>query len=128
MGSDVVKEGAGGDVAGWTPYVRDGDLAGQRYIQVFFADKMLVDRVEVEQNGAAKAIEIKLAYSEDGKSFVDGDTVRLVFHKTFDPTKSEWATYAVQAYCENLSVKRAYMRLVRERSTTVVSARLATLN
>ena len=39
-----------------------------------------------------------------------------------DPTKSEWADYAVQAQCGNLSGKRAYMQVVRKHSATVFSA------
>ena len=42
---------------------------------------------------------------------------------TFDPTKSEWADYAVQVQCGNLSEKRAHKELVRKHSSTVVSAR-----
>ena len=33
---------------------------------------------------------------------------------TLDPTKSEWADYAVQAQYGNLSGKRAHAQLVRE--------------
>ena len=62
--------------SGWTPYVYSGELKEQRYIQVYFPNKMYVDNVEVIQTGAARATKIKLAYSNDGKSFLDGDTVR----------------------------------------------------
>ena len=40
-----------------------------------------------------------------------------------DPTKLEWADFAVQAQCGNPSGKRAHTQLVREHSATVVSAR-----
>ena len=40
-----------------------------------------------------------------------------------DPTKLEWADFAVQAYCRNQSRKRARTQLVKERFSTVVSAR-----
>ena len=46
---------------------------------------------------------------------------------TLDPTKSERADYAVQAQCCNLLWKRAHTQLVKERSTTVISARFATV-
>ena len=41
---------------------------------------------------------------------------------TLDPTKSEWAAYAVQALCRKLSGKRAHMQPVTEHTATVVSA------
>ena len=42
---------------------------------------------------------------------------------TLDPTKSEWADYAVQVKSGNLAVKSACTQLVREHSATVVLAR-----
>ena len=47
---------------------------------------------------------------------------------THDPTKSEWAEYAVQVHWGNLSGKWAHMQPVREHSTTVISARWATVD
>ncbi|KAL8587122.1 hypothetical protein ACOMHN_026090 [Nucella lapillus] len=63
---------------GWTPYVRDGPLGQKRYFQVYFSNMMRVSRIEVKQSGPAKAIQVKLAYSNDGKAFLDGDTITLV--------------------------------------------------
>ncbi|XP_076447924.1 uncharacterized protein LOC143284788 [Babylonia areolata] len=62
---------------GWIPYVREGELLKQRYFQVYFANKILVDRIEIEQLATAKATQIKLTYSNDGRSFLDGDTIAL---------------------------------------------------
>ena len=63
---------------GWSPYVRGGDLSQQRYLQVFFANRMLVDRMTVEQGGASKMTQIRLSYSDDGQSFLDADKVSMV--------------------------------------------------
>ncbi|XP_070193766.1 uncharacterized protein [Littorina saxatilis] len=62
---------------GWVPYVHEGELKGQRYFQVYFPNKVLVDRVEVDQTGTSKATKIKMAYSNDGKSFLDGSEITL---------------------------------------------------
>lgn len=63
--------------SGWQPYVRSGQLGSQRYFQVFFPNPTLVDRVEVGQNGVSRTVQIKMAYSNDGQSFLDGDTITL---------------------------------------------------
>ena len=42
--------------------------------------------------------------------------------------ESEWADYAVQAYCGNLSGTWAHTQLVSDHSATVVSARWATVD
>ena len=46
---------------------------------------------------------------------------------TLDPTKSEWADYAVQALCGNLTGKQVYNQFVGELLVTVFSACLATV-
>lgn len=60
---------------GWQPYVRDGDLLAKRYFQVYFANKVMVYEVEVEQKAPTRTTRLKLSYSDDGVSFVDGSEV-----------------------------------------------------
>nr|KAG5686353.1 hypothetical protein BaRGS_008367 [Batillaria attramentaria] len=62
---------------GWKPFVRSGRLATQRYFQVCWGNKVLVNQVEVDYKTSAKATQIKLAYSDDGVSFIDGDEITL---------------------------------------------------
>ncbi|XP_025107897.1 uncharacterized protein LOC112572435 [Pomacea canaliculata] len=63
--------------SGWQPYVRDGDLLAKRYFQVYFANKVMVYEVEVEQKAPTRTTRLKLSYSDDGVSFVDGSEIPL---------------------------------------------------
>ena len=47
---------------------------------------------------------------------------------TLDPVKLEWADYAVQAQCRDLSGKQAHMQLIRGCLSSVLSAHLATMD
>ncbi|XP_012939702.1 uncharacterized protein LOC101855574 [Aplysia californica] len=58
------------DVTGWSPFVHNGQVRKERYFQVYFGNKMLVSKVQLQQTGSAKVTAMAVGHSNDGVAWV----------------------------------------------------------
>ncbi|GFR72880.1 hypothetical protein ElyMa_003852700 [Elysia marginata] len=57
--------------SGWTPFVHYGAVRQERYFQVYFGNKVTVNKIKMQQSGTAKATSIQVRYSNDGIAWVE---------------------------------------------------------
>ena len=60
------------------PFIRGGEFSSKRYLQVYFGNKVRVERVSIirQTQSEGDVLLFNLAYSDDGISWVPGDKVR----------------------------------------------------
>ncbi|RUS69640.1 hypothetical protein EGW08_022597, partial [Elysia chlorotica] len=56
---------------GWVPFVHYGAVRGERYFQVYFGNKVMINKIKMQQTGTAKATSIKVRFSDDGIAWVE---------------------------------------------------------
>ncbi|KAK3109020.1 hypothetical protein FSP39_021316 [Pinctada imbricata] len=82
----------------WCPFIRGASFAKQRYYQVFFGNKTLVNKIEI-QTGTGfthRPTEITLKYSDNGHAWQTGESVVLspsFVTETIYPTRQVEAKY-----------------------------------
>ncbi|ESP03565.1 hypothetical protein LOTGIDRAFT_171361 [Lottia gigantea] len=62
---------------GWVPPVREGTLGKLRYLQYDFGERVSLTQVDYKHTKTAKISKIQLRYSNDGKSFLDGQLLTI---------------------------------------------------
>ncbi|GFO42875.1 hypothetical protein PoB_006938000 [Plakobranchus ocellatus] len=56
---------------GWTPFVHYGAVRQERYFQVYFGNRVMVNKIKMQQTGTAKATKVTVRYSNDGMAWVE---------------------------------------------------------
>ena len=65
---------------GWTPFVHYGAVRQERYFQVYFGDKVMVNKIKMQQTGTTRAQTVTVRYSNDGIAWVENPTNTVYVH------------------------------------------------